>query len=322
MKGCFYLTGGSGFIGRFLLERLIADGNRVVVASRRPMAACMPSGVRTSIFDLEYPEKLKTADLEGVDTIIHIAARVHVMHPAEGEDRKLWQCNVVATEALGRAAVTAGVRRFIYASSIKVNGERTSDKRFAPTNIPAPCDAYGHSKLAAEEALKKLASTTGLEVAVIRPPLVYGPGVAANFRRLLSLVARGIPLPLNAVKNRRSLVSVWNLTDFIATVADHTGPVHGTWLVSDGDDLSTADLVRRIAAAMGRRARLFSVSPSILKFAGRMLGREAEVSRLCDSLQIDASGARRAFGWTPPLSVEESIERTVRWFTTVSQNHA
>ena len=308
-------------MGRCVLERLIADGIRVVAANRRPMAANMPPDVNTSIFDLEHPELLAATDLKGVDTVIHLAARVHVMRPTEEENRKLWQCNVVATDALARAAVSAGVRRFIYVSSIKVNGERTTGKPFTSSDDPAPCEAYGRSKLAAEEALRRLAAATGLEVAVVRPPLVYGPGVAANFRRLLSLVARGVPLPLKAVNNRRSLVSVWNLADFIATVVGHARAVHGTWLVADGEDLSTADLVHQIATAMGRRSRLFSVPPSLLRLVGRMLGREAEVSRLCDSLQVDASPARNEFGWTPPMAVDAAIERTVRWFVSEASTH-
>lgn len=317
-----YLTGSTGFVGRFVLEKLVADGNRVVVAMRRPRAASMPPGVSTSIFDLERPELLATTDLDGVDTVVHMAARVHVMRPTDDENRKLWQANVIATGALARAAAVAGVRRFIYVSSIKVNGERTSGQPITSFDEPAPCDAYGRSKLAAEEALRRLASATGLEVVVVRPPLVYGPGVAANFRRLLSLVARGVPLPLKAIDNRRSLVSVWNLADFIATVVGHAKAIHGTWLVADGEDLSTADLVHRIATAMGRRSRLFSVPPSLLRLAGRMLGREAEVSRLCDSLQVDASPARNAFGWTPPIAVDDAIERTVRWFVSEMQVHA
>ncbi len=321
MEKRIYLTGGTGFVGRYVLERLIADGNRVVVATRRPLAPAMPSGASTSIFDLEHPETLSSSALEGVDTVVHMAARVHVMHPTADEDRKLWQSNVVATDALARAAVNAGVRRFIYMSSIKVNGERTSGKPFTSSDDPAPADPYAQSKLASEDALRQLSASTRLEVAIVRPPLVYGPGVGANFQRLLALVARKVPLPLAAVNNQRSLVSVWNLADFIATIASRRETVRGTWLVADDGDLGTADLVRRIAAAMGRRPILFPVPTSFLRIAGRMLGREADVSRLCDSLQLDASPARLTLGWTPPVARDLAIDRTVKWFVSKMRDH-
>ncbi len=321
MEKRIYLTGSTGFVGRYVLERLIADGNRVVAAIRRPMAASMPLGVSSSIFDLENPQALSASELEGIDTVVHLAARVHVAHPTAGEDRKLWQSNVVATDVLARAAVEAGVRRFIYMSSIKVNGERSSDRPFTSTDVPAPCSAYARSKLAAEDALRRLGSSSGLEVVVVRPPLVYGPGVGAHFRRLLALVASRVPLPLAAVNNQRSLVSVWNLADFIAALTNCPGAVRGTWFAADNGDLSTAELVRRIAAAMKLRPMLFPVSPSLLRMAGRLLGREADVSRLCDSLQVDASAARQALGWKPPLASDLAIERTAKWFLSKTRDH-
>ncbi|MGE0030070.1 MAG: NAD-dependent epimerase/dehydratase family protein [Steroidobacteraceae bacterium] len=321
MSKRYYLTGSTGFVGRHVLARLTGDGNYVVAAVRQRTAAVMPPGVGTSIFDLERPEVLATADLDDVDTVVHAAARVHVANTTGDEIRKLWRCNVVATDALARAAVTAGVRRFIYVSSIKVNGERTTDRPFTSFDEPAPGDHYARSKLAAEEALKTLESGNGMEVVIVRPPLVYGPGVGANFRRLLTLVYRGVPLPLAAIDNRRSLLSVWNFADFIATIASHTGATRGTWLVSDGEDLSTADLVRLIAAAMGHRPRLFPVPLPLLRVAGRLLGREAEVSRLCDSLQVDAAPARKAFGWAPPIAVDEAVKKTVSLFVAGSCAH-
>ncbi len=304
-----YLTGGTGFVGRHVRERLVADGHQVVAADRRS-------------FDLEHPESLSASSLHGLDTVVHLAARVHVARPAADENRLLWQSNVVATDALARAAVDAGVRRFVYMSSIKVHGERTRDRPFTSSDEPAPEDPYARSKLGAEDALRKLAGSRGLEVAIVRPPLVYGPCVGANFLRLLQLVARRIPLPLASVDNRRSLVSVWNLADFVATLCARQGEIRGTWLVADCSDLSTADLVRRIAAAMKLQPRLFPVPPPLVRFAGRMLGRGAEVTRLCDSLQVDASPTRQALGWKPPLTCDEGIDRTVQWYSSRSREHA
>lgn len=303
-----YLTGGAGFVGRYVVEKLVADGHQVVAADR-------------SGFDLEKADTLTAAALEGVDTVIHLAARVHVARAVADENRRLWQSNVVATDALARVAAEAGVRRFIFMSSIKVHGERTGERPFAPSDAPAPQDPYARSKLAAEDALRKRGEATGLEVAIVRPPLVYAPGVGANFRRLLACVARRVPLPLAAVDNRRSMVSAWNLADLVAVLARRETAARGTWLVADDDDLSTAQLVRRIAAAMDRQPLLLAVPPALLRLAGRLTGRRADVSRLCDSLLVDASSTRRVLGWKPPVPCDEAIHRTARWYLSQSRGH-
>ena len=207
-----------------------------------------------------------------------------------------------------------GARRFVFLSSVKVNGERTLDRPFAESDPAAPEDAYGRSKWEAEQALREIAARSSLEVVVIRPPLVYGPGVRANFLRLLQLVARGAPLPLGAVRNRRSLVSVFNLCDLVAVSAMHPAAAGETFLASDQHDLSTVALIRSIAHAMGRTARLFPFPVGALRMLARALRQEAAVERLVGSLQVDSSRATRLLGWTPKVSVGEGLRQTAAWY--------
>jgi nucleoside-diphosphate-sugar epimerase len=221
------------------------------------------------------------------------------------------QINVKGTLNLARQAAAAGVRRFVFLSSIKVNGECTPpDRPFTADQTPAPSDPYGISKMEAERGLRALALESGLEVGIVRPCLIYGPGVKANFLTLMRYLARGWPLPFGQVtRNRRSFVALDNLVDLLARCIDHPGAANRTFLVSDGEDLSTADLLERLGAALGCPARLFSVPPGWLEAAAALLGRAGEVRRLCQSLQVDMQQTREALGWTPPLTVDEGLQR-------------
>jgi nucleoside-diphosphate-sugar epimerase len=222
--------------------------------------------------------------------------------------------NTQATLELARAAVRQGVRRFVFLSTIKVNGERTERTPFTERDTPAPADPYAVSKWEAEQGLAQLAAGGELELVVLRPPLVYGPGVKGNFLRLMKLVARGMPLPLGGVANRRSLVYVGNLASAIERAACTDRSVQGTYLVSDGEDLSTADLVRRLGDALDRRARLFTLPPALLHALGRALGRRDEVTRMIESLRVDCSAARRELQWQIPFTVEQGLKETADWF--------
>lgn len=249
-----------------------------------------------------------------IDCVVHMAGRAHVMRPTANDRRRFHEVNVLGTERLAAAAAEHGVKRFIFLSSVKVNGEATHDRPFTATDLSAPCDDYGKSKLLAEHALFETARKSTMEVVVIRPPLVYGPGVRANFLRLLSWVYKGVPLPFGAIHNKRSLVSVWNLCDLIKCAVESPSLSSQVLMVSDGVDLSTPELIRGLAIAMRRSPRLFSMPESVLRLAGAMTGKRAEVARLCGSLTVDIAATKRQLGWSPPISVDEALIRTARWF--------
>ena len=228
-------------------------------------------------------------------------------------ERAYLETNAYGTQCLAQAAANGGVRRFIHLSSIKVNGERTAGRAFRHDDVPAPEDAYGRSKLLAERALESVAAGREMSAVSVRSPLVYGPGVRANFLRLMTRVDRQLPLPLGAIHNQRSLISVWNLCDLLVKLASAPQFV-GTCLASDGESVSTPDLIRRLARAMHRRALLIPIPVSVLRGAGRLAGREAEVMRLCDSLVVDVDRTFRALGWRPPLTTDAGLARTAQWY--------
>ncbi|SMC26503.1 UDP-glucose 4-epimerase [Desulfacinum hydrothermale DSM 13146] len=308
------VTGATGFVGRALVSVLSSRGHVVRSAVRR-CGSGAPNEV--AVGDLQAPNRDSLKDaLAGSDAVVHLAARVHVMSDSEDDPLAVYRAvNVVATESVARMAAEVGVERFVFLSSIKVNGEGTpGGTAFTERDKPAPQDAYAVSKHEAERALHQVAQETGLQVVIVRPPLVYGPGVRANFLRLMNMVARCLPLPLGAVDNRRSLVGLTNLVDFLVTCLDHPMAVGETFLVSDGEDLSTPELIGRIAGAMGRPARLFPFPPGWLQAGGRLLGLEATVERLCGSLQVDIGKARGVLGWQPVSSVDEELARTADWY--------
>jgi nucleoside-diphosphate-sugar epimerase len=250
--------------------------------------------------------------LNGVGCVVHCAARVHVMNEkAQDPLIEFRRINVDGTMRLARQAAEAGVRRFVFVSSIKVNGESTErDYPFRSDAVPRPDEPYGVSKAEAEEGLRRIASESGMEVTIIRPPLVYGPGVKANFLTMMTWLARGIPLPLGAIRNSRSFVGIDNLVDLIVTCVDHPAAANETFLVSDGEDLSTTALLHRMGAALGKPACLVPVPHQLLAMGAKALGKPALALRLCGSLQVDISHTRETLGWNPPFGVDEELKRT------------
>lgn len=312
--GRIFLTGATGFIGGMLLGRLAAErGCRV--ALRRPVRD-LPSGVEISICgDLSADTDWRTA-LVDTDAVVHAAARVHVMHdPAIDPLAEFRRVNVEGTLNLARQAAAAGVKRFIFISSIKVNGEGTPvGSAYTPEGVPNPADAYGLSKKEAEDGLRQVAADTGMEVVIIRPPLVYGPGVKANFLSMMRWLHRGVPLPLGSIRNKRSLVALDNLVDLIVTCIEHPAAANQTFLAGDGEDLSTTELLQRMGAALGKPARLLPVPPMLLSAGATLLGKGAVAQRLLGSLQVDISKTRTLLDWTPPVSVDEALRKTAADF--------
>lgn len=305
------VTGASGWVGRALCERLLAEGVSVSAALRS--AVPMLPGcevVQVGAIDEQTDWRAALAD---VDLVIHLAARVHVMNERAADPlTEFRRVNVQGTLALFRQAALTGVRRFVFVSSVKVNGESTlPGQPFSEVDTPQPQDVYGISKFEAEQGLQQLARETGVELVVIRPPLVYGPGVKANFAALMRAVQRGWFLPLGAVDNRRSLVALDNLVDFIMTTCSHPAAANQTFFVSDGRDLSTTELIRAMARAAQVPARLLPVPPSLLVWLGGLIGRRPVVGRLCDNLQVDISKARQLLNWLPSVTVEEGLRRVV-----------
>ena len=301
------VTGATGFIGTAMIERLVRDGRHITRAAVRRAGSTAAPNMEVAMGDLA-PGTNWTPALADVTAVVHLAARVHIMRETDANPLEAFrQTNLMGTLELARQAADAGVKRFVYLSSIKVNGE---SGMYTESDPPAPEDAYGISKLEAEEGLRHLAATSGMEVVVVRPPLVYGPGVRANFRALTKAIASGIPLPLGAIHNRRSLIGLDNLVDFILLCVEHPDAANETFMVSDGEDLSTTTLVRRLAHAMGRPARLIPVPVPLLMAAATLLGRRDVAHRLVGTLCVNITKARQHLGWAPPVSMDEELRRT------------
>lgn len=303
------LTGATGFVGRALSAALLATGVPVRAAVRGNSPS--PAGTQPCrIGDLDAHTDWQAA-LAGVDVVVHLAARVHLMHDTASDPlAEFRRVNVEGTRHLAQQAALAGVRRFIFISSIKVNGEATlPGQAFTASDTPAPVDAYGVSKAEAETALRELAAQTGMEVVIIRPTIVYGPGVKANFLSMMRILHKGIPLPLGRIDNRRSLVALDNLVDLIVHCTHHPAAANQTFLVSDGQDLSTTELLRSMAKALGKTAYLLPIPSGLLITAAAVLGKTTVAQRLCGSLQVDISHTRSQLDWTPPISVDAALQR-------------
>ncbi|OGQ52421.1 MAG: NAD-dependent dehydratase [Deltaproteobacteria bacterium RIFCSPLOWO2_02_FULL_53_8] len=307
------VTGANGFIGAPLLTVLRESGRYLAKGVVRHPGYLDAESLVVPSIDGSTDWQLV---IGGIDAVIHLAARVHVMkdHVADPMAEFL-KVNVEGTLALARQAADAGVKRFVFLSSIKVNGEQTqTGQRYAPNDTPKPSDPYGISKCEAEKGLRRIAEETGMEVVIIRPVLVYGPGVKGNFLSMMRWLHKGIPLPLGAINNARSLVALDNLIDLIITCLHHPAAANQTFLVSDGEDISTTELLKRTASAMGAKTRLIPVPASIIQNGARLLGKRDIGQRLCGSLQVDISKTRELLGWAPLITTEQALEQTVKYF--------
>jgi len=305
------VTGANGFVGRASCATLCDAGHDVTALVRRP-GGCEPRVHEQLIADDNFASLIV---LPPADVLVHLAARVHVMKDSAGDPLGAYHAvNVEGSLNVARAALRAGVKRLVFVSSIKALGEGEPGRPWREDDPPAPVDPYGITKLEAERALAGFGREQGMEVVVLRPPLVYGPGVRANFEQLMRAVERGVPLPLGAIDARRSMVYVGNLADAIRFVATRAEPTDGVFHVTDGDDLSVAQMIRALAQAFGKPARLLPVPASWLRATGVLTGRSAQVDRLTSPLRIDSSRLRMGLGWRPPTTVAEGIARTVRAF--------
>lgn len=313
------VTGANGFIGSALCPRLEESGFLVRGAVRaqvnHPLGDTSESKRRqwVCLHDQSTEDETKQA-LQDVNVVVHLAARVHIMTDrAPDPFQEFRQVNLVWTKQLALAAASQGIRRFVYLSSIKVNGEQ-SVTPITERDLPKPQDPYGVSKWEAEQSLAQVSVATGMETVVIRSPLVYGPSVKGNFLQLLKILQRGVPLPLATVHNRRSLVSRGNLIDALLCCVRDKRAAGQTYLISDGEDLSTPELIRRLSKAMGVKARLWPFPIPLLRWMGQLVGQRAAIDRLLGSLQVDSSKIRRELDWNPPFSIDRGLVETAAWF--------
>ncbi len=319
MAGIVAITGANGFVGRALSKYLQDKGETVLRLMRQKSEPSTDSFVRF-VGDIDASTDWSNV-LEGVSVVVHLAARVHVMNDHASAPLDAFRnVNTAGTINLASQAFRAGVQRFIYLSTVKVNGEKTrfgdriNGVGFCETDAPNPSDDYAISKWEAEQALAHISEETGMETVIVRPPLIYGPGVKANFLQLLRLIDKGVPLPLGSIDNRRSLVSLGNLVDFMFECANAPAAAGETFMVADGQDVSTPELIRRMAVFLKRPARLVPVPEALLNLGGNLLGKSAEIERLCNSLQVDIRKAQHVLSWQPPLSLDEGLKQTVAWY--------
>jgi nucleoside-diphosphate-sugar epimerase len=303
------VTGATGFIGNKLCQVLSMRGDAVVAVARKQVNIDTNITVINKVLskDTDWQDCLKD-----IDVVIHLAGRAHVMKDvSENPYQAYADINIHATKHLAEQAALSGVKRFIYLSSIKVNGERTKDVAFSETESPQPEDDYGKTKYEAEKALNNIGKDTGMEVVIIRPPLVYGEGVKANFKSLIKLAQLNIPLPFGAIRNKRSLVYIENIIDFILLCTHHPSAANQTFLISDDDDVSITRLIQEIKEASGKRSLLIPVPQSWLKFVLQLIGKSSLSDRLLGNLQVDMTKAKTLLDWKPPFTVEQGINKTI-----------
>jgi nucleoside-diphosphate-sugar epimerase len=316
------VTGATGFIGSSLVSSLSTANGITVRAAVRNISSNIVKTIDVALVSDIGSDTNWSSALMGIQVVVHTAARVHVMDELEADQLKEYRrVNVAGTLELARQSVEAGVDRFIFISSIKVNGERTlSGRPYSANQLEAPQDPYAVSKMEAEHGLQKLAEETGLDVVIIRPPLVYGPGVKANFNSLMRWVNIGVPLPFGAIRNKRSLVYIDNLISLITICIDHPNARDKVFLVSDGEDLSTTDLLKRLGKALGQKTYLLPVPPPLLMAVATLCGKREMVRRICDSLEVDISSTKALLGWRPPSSVDEGLSETSLYYQASSNN--
>lgn len=310
------VTGATGFVGRALVQRLLAlEVSRVRVAVRQAGHGLDPRLEVVTVDALSADNRWHEF-VAGIDVVVHCAARVHVLDESAADPQtEYFQANVAATLNLAEQAAAAGVRRFVFVSSIKVNGEHSlPGSPFKASDVGCPEDPYGVSKQLAEQQLRELATRTGMDVVIVRPVLVYGPGVKANFLNMMRWLDKGIPLPLGAINNRRSLVALDNLVDLLVTCLEHPKAANQTLLVSDAEDMSTTELLTRVGKALGKPARLLPVPMWLLSGLATLLGKRAFSQRLCGSLQVDIDKTRTLLDWQPPVSVDQALQQTANHY--------
>lgn len=310
------VTGATGFVGSTLIKRFLRENVRLTAAvlAGEDAEHLHVAVERVTVEPLSESCDYTTA-LQDVDIVMHLAARVHIMQETTTNPlQEFRKVNLHGTERLARQAAQAGVKRLVFMSTIGVNGDNSGDKPYTVGDVPHPHNPYSVSKYEAELALRQISIETGMEIVIIRAPLVYGPGNPGNFQSLLRIVSKGIPLPLASVANKRSLIYVGNLVDALAACATHPAAAGKTYLVSDGKDVSTPELIRRTAAALGVPARLFPLPASLMHLAGTVTGKSAAVNRLLGSLTVDSSAIRHELGWKPPFTMSEGLSETAAWF--------
>jgi UDP-glucose 4-epimerase len=307
------VTGSNGFVGRALCSTLRAGGGTIRAAVRKGAG-----DGEVNVGDLNGSTDWRAA-LEGCDVVFHLAARVHVMADKDEDPLRAYrEVNLDGTLNLARQAIQAGVRRFVFVSSVKVNGESTTTRPFKASDVPMPCDPYGQSKMEAEHALQKLGRETGLEIVIVRPPLVYGPGVKANFLNLIKLVEMGAPLPFGSIRNFRSMVALDNLVDLLIVCAKHPKAPGNIFMVSDGTDMGIKELVTKIANAMNKRLLLVPVPVGLMIGTAKLLGKQGVVDRLLGSLQVDIENTQATLQWQPVVTTQVAIDKTVAQFFLVN----
>ncbi|KAB8043991.1 UDP-glucose 4-epimerase family protein [Janthinobacterium aquaticum] len=303
------VTGSNGFVGKALCNTLRAGGAKVRAAVRKGA-----TDGEVNVGDLNGKTDWCAA-VAGCEVVFHLAARVHVMSDTDEDPLRAYrEVNLDGTLNLARQAVAAGVRRFVFVSSVKVNGEATTTQPFRASDVPQPCDPYGVSKMEAEQALLQLGRDTGLEVVIVRPPLVYGPGVKANFLNLIKLVQKGVPLPFGSIRNLRSMVALDNLVDLLIVCSQHPAAPGHVFMVSDGDDMGVKELVTKIGRAMHKRVLLVPVPVVLMAGAAKLLGKQGVVDRLAGSLQVDIASTQSTLGWRPVVTPQAAIDKTVEQF--------
>ena len=310
------VTGATGFVGGRVIELLSLNRKFTPVAAIRGGHLKTLNNIQCVTIDNIGPDNSWRKALNNIDVVVHTAARVHIMNDdAKDPLLEFRKVNVDGTLNLARQAADAGVKRFIFISSIKVNGEVTEvNQPFTETDVPAPVDPYGITKYETEKALFKLAEESGMEIVIIRPPLVYGLGVKANFHNMMRWINKGMPLPFGAIHNKRSFVALDNLVDLLITCIEHPAAVNQVFLVSDGKDLSTTELLKRVATSLGKKARLVPVNQQLLEIGLKLVGKKDLAQRLCGSLHVDISKATKLLNWTPPFSVEEGLRKTAQYY--------